>query len=63
MELEAVEAVEFLDGLEPLLRSLASAGLSHGYVCRDTTVWLDHEQLSGTDALWPDPIDRLAVQN
>ena len=39
-ELEEVEAVELLDGLEPLLRSLSSAGLAHGYVCRNTIVWL-----------------------
>ena len=46
-ELEVVEAVELLDGLEPLLRSLSSAGLTHGYVCRNTIVWLDHEHCPG----------------
>ena len=46
-ELEEVEAVELLDGLEPLLRSLARAGLAHGYLCRDTIVWLDDHHCPG----------------
>ncbi len=46
-ELEEVEAVELLDGLEPLLRSLSSMGLAHGYLCRDTIVWLEDDQCPG----------------
>ena len=46
-ELEEVEAVELLDGLEPLLRSLSSVGLAHGYLCRDTLVWLEDDQCPG----------------
>ena len=46
-ELEEVEAVELLDGLEPLLRSLSKMGLAHGYVCRDTMVWLEDDQCPG----------------
>ena len=46
-ELEEVEAVELLDGLEPLLRSLSRVGLAHGYLCRDTIVWLEDYHCPG----------------
>ncbi len=45
--LEELEAIELLDGLEPLVRALAREGLHHGYLCRDTIVWQDGYDVPG----------------
>jgi hypothetical protein len=45
--LSEAEAWELLDGVEPLLKSLHSQGLSHGNLSPESLVWLVQEQKPG----------------
>ncbi len=58
--LEEVEAVELLDGLEPLVRAFGNRGVRHGYLCRDTIVWQDGYDVPGL--MHPGSIRSIALQ-